>query len=409
MNCSMSLSNMGATAAATLDPSTQMLIATQIGAIKERALTSFSIAVAVLPMLHAMAHLGIRMCSARNRSVTEEQCLTASHHVVELLLGVLLFPPMLEVTRRLVLCHPAETYSSDFLLDIGTSCSLTVCAMYSAELASRSSRTRPLTALHHLLTMAFLICTVAATDELITVVGSIFIAGALAEAPLFAGLLFYRFRAGRERLAWWVLFFGIVTYGLSRVAQAVAHVAVLAAFDLSTFPPSTLFWVVGGGGLLELIQLHTFVIYRSILLKVMPTKTRPRSTSQGLFGSTPPVIRATCASPQMDVKKSRVPIPHQEYSVEAARPPLRILSLDGCGAKGLNTIMVLQALEKACGQPLNEMFDYVAGASVGGAVALGVAAAKEEYSMAKINDFLEQVCLRQHHCSCFFVLTPPPS
>ena len=55
------------------------------------------------------------------------------------------------------------------------------------------------------------------------------------------------------------------------------------------------------------------------------------------------------------------------------------------------------------------MFDYVAGASVGGGVALGVAAAKEEYSMAKINDFLEQVCLRQHHRSCFFVLTPPLS
>ena len=49
------------------------------------------------------------------------------------------------------------------------------------------------------------------TNELMATIGSLFICGAVAEAPLFAGLLVYRFRKGRERLAWWVLFLGIVT------------------------------------------------------------------------------------------------------------------------------------------------------------------------------------------------------
>ena len=70
--------------------------------------------------------------------------------------------------------------------------------------------------------------------------------------------------------------------------------------------------------------------------------------------------------------------------------PLRILSVDGGGAKGLNAIIVLKALERECGQPLNEMFDYIAGTSIGGAIANSVA--KEAYSLDKAEDFIEQVC-----------------
>lgn len=48
---------------------------------------------------------------------------------------------------------------------------------------------------------------------------------------------------------------------------------------------------------------------------------------------------------------------------------LNILSLDGGGAKGLNTIQILKGLQKYCGdRPLNEVFDYICGTSTGGII-----------------------------------------
>ena len=614
MNCTMSFDHLGTTVVTDADPRTQHMMVGTLTGLKERGLISVSVAVAVLPILHMLAHIAVRTCSKGNYSISEDQRVVASHHVVEFILGLVMFPLMLQVTLRLMLCHPAETYSSS-VVDFGLAASAAVCAMYSAELAARSSKTRPLTAIHHLLTIAFLITVVVETNELINAVGALFITGALAEAPLFAGLLMYRFKAGRERAAWWVLLFGIATYGVSRVAQLVAHVTLLGAFDLGQFPAATLFWAVGGAGVLHVIQLHTFVIYRSILRKVMPTKGRsarsfrpskellfptghtqeidmremrdaenvdqlgtnaianlprvesintdlgssfhsslspissfhrrpslngsPNDDSNHSLTSEPrtgltnvvsgehvidmPALReafvtAASQAKSLDVvsnadklrlyalykqatvgaapseyggssfnvvaarkweawaavrqlqyeeamrsycelveslsgtsfpptaaiskrRESVLPFPtrppppleqlaslsggaafkavppfHPSVLAPASLPPitnpsltttsftnapftssspstrarpLRILSLDGGGCKGLSTIQVLQALEKACGQPLNEMFDYVGGVSVGGAIGLSVA--REPYSMGKITDFLEQV------------------
>jgi patatin-like phospholipase/acyl hydrolase len=52
----------------------------------------------------------------------------------------------------------------------------------------------------------------------------------------------------------------------------------------------------------------------------------------------------------------------------------RILSLSGGGFLGLYTISVLAALEKASGVPIAQRFDLIAGTSVGGIIALGLAA-----------------------------------
>jgi uncharacterized protein len=53
--------------------------------------------------------------------------------------------------------------------------------------------------------------------------------------------------------------------------------------------------------------------------------------------------------------------------------PYRILSLSGGGFKGLYTAQVLAGLEKCLGRPLHECFDLVAGTSIGGILAIGVA------------------------------------
>ena len=55
------------------------------------------------------------------------------------------------------------------------------------------------------------------------------------------------------------------------------------------------------------------------------------------------------------------------------RRPFRILSLAGGGYLGLYTACVLAELEARAGEPLARRFDLIAGTSVGGILAIGLA------------------------------------
>lgn len=57
--------------------------------------------------------------------------------------------------------------------------------------------------------------------------------------------------------------------------------------------------------------------------------------------------------------------------------PVRVLSLDGGGIRGLVSVQVLQKLSRACGRPLWDLFDVVVGNSAGGLLALAVCAGVE--------------------------------
>lgn len=61
-------------------------------------------------------------------------------------------------------------------------------------------------------------------------------------------------------------------------------------------------------------------------------------------------------------------------SISNSAPPFQILSLSGGGYMGLYTARVLQRLEEHSGRPLRESFDLIAGTSIGGIIALGLAA-----------------------------------
>lgn len=56
------------------------------------------------------------------------------------------------------------------------------------------------------------------------------------------------------------------------------------------------------------------------------------------------------------------------------QPPFKILSLSGGGYLGLYSASVLAALEERIGEPIHSRFDLIAGTSVGGIIALGLAA-----------------------------------
>lgn len=51
----------------------------------------------------------------------------------------------------------------------------------------------------------------------------------------------------------------------------------------------------------------------------------------------------------------------------------RILCLDGGGIKGLVLIQLLLAIEEAAGRPILQLFDWIAGTSTGGILALALA------------------------------------
>jgi hypothetical protein len=50
--------------------------------------------------------------------------------------------------------------------------------------------------------------------------------------------------------------------------------------------------------------------------------------------------------------------------------PLRILTIDGGGMKGMNTIAMLREIQNRCNLPINELFDLIGGTSAGGCAAI---------------------------------------
>ena len=88
------------------------------------------------------------------------------------------------------------------------------------------------------------------------------------------------------------------------------------------------------------------------------------------------------------------------------RKPLKILSLDGGGARGIFTAEVLAELEKiaACPKGIGSHFDMIAGTSVGGiiALALGAGLTGKEIKERMRNGVKTVFAAKQHRGSRFF-------
>lgn len=66
----------------------------------------------------------------------------------------------------------------------------------------------------------------------------------------------------------------------------------------------------------------------------------------------------------------------------------RLLCLDGGGIKGLVLIQMLIALEKEAGRPTRELFDWVAGTSTGGILALAIIHGVSVFSFPVLRVFI---------------------
>ncbi|MFY1982278.1 patatin-like phospholipase family protein [Achromobacter xylosoxidans] len=61
------------------------------------------------------------------------------------------------------------------------------------------------------------------------------------------------------------------------------------------------------------------------------------------------------------------------HNRQSAQPPLRVLTLDGGGAKGFYTLGVLKEIEAMIGSPLHQRFDLIFGTSTGAIIAALIA------------------------------------
>jgi patatin-like phospholipase/acyl hydrolase len=69
-----------------------------------------------------------------------------------------------------------------------------------------------------------------------------------------------------------------------------------------------------------------------------------------------------------DQRTSRLP----RFLGRKASRPVRVLSIDGGGIRGILATMVLTELERRTDKPIADLFDFIAGTSTGGLVALGL-------------------------------------
>ena len=66
--------------------------------------------------------------------------------------------------------------------------------------------------------------------------------------------------------------------------------------------------------------------------------------------------------------------------------PFQILSLSGGGYRGLFTAEILARLEDRAGKPIGQCFDMIAGTSIGGVIALGLALGRTAHEIREIFD-----------------------
>lgn len=106
------------------------------------------------------------------------------------------------------------------------------------------------------------------------------------------------------------------------------------------------------------------------------------------FPAVIPVAPAQLAALMKNVLRTWLSSPRISVTSSAGkRMPFQILALSGGGYRGLFSAHILAKLEEQAGRPIGECFDLIAGTSIGGIIATGLALGK---SAKEIRDVFEQ-------------------
>ena len=104
MECDAAWSNLGRRAA----PVSAALMESVIDEFKLAGLTQLTFLMAIVPVLHAVAH---GVFGRLAKSLREAQRVAAAHHLVEFIFGIVGTPVASAATRQLIFCVPEETYT----------------------------------------------------------------------------------------------------------------------------------------------------------------------------------------------------------------------------------------------------------------------------------------------------------
>ena len=100
-----------------------------------------------------------------------------------------------------------------------------------------------------------------------------------------------------------------------------------------------------------------------------------------MFGANPSKVNNAgksaldCAASMPDmlpILKSAVDQPQSRAAMPKIRKGERMLFLDGGGMRGLLELEVLMEIEKRTGRKIIELFDWLAGTSIGGVICLSI-------------------------------------
>jgi predicted acylesterase/phospholipase RssA len=172
---------------------------------------------------------------------------------------------------------------------------------------------------------------------------------------------------------------------------SIAGLAVVIAFVVARLPESSThmsYCVV------LLVHLASFICNASSLMTWLARRQRSIHLLHKDDGAASVSASVDASQTQQAGSNTVSAIPRMQVMLQVnsgKQRPLRILCLDGGGAKGFNTLLMLQTIERGCGKPINQMFDLICGTSIGASIG---AALSVGMSIENLIELIEGLCYK---------------